>query len=125
MDSRASECRCYPWVVRCAHLENRVVILVDNSLPTPEALQGCHGGPSFNDFNVGSGEWKPCGEGCGMGGTTIFNPTFPDLPAAEAEFHRREEELILSSAPAAAQRIAHSVRSPRAAAESALERRRE
>jgi hypothetical protein len=83
-------CTCPPWVLRCAHLGNHVVVLADSTLlaPTKHFV--------LNRWGVADGVMHECSCGCGLrkfgrpGNATYSN----DLPAAEAEFRKREAALL-------------------------------
>ena len=90
-------CGCPEWVVRCAHFEGRIVFFAKRL----ETKHTC-GRIQFRSepYCVGTDSgWIPCEHvACPdvMGCDADFS-LFPNLPAAEAEFHRREQELIGSS----------------------------
>lgn len=83
-------CACPPWVVRCAHWDGRVLVLA------PLTMHPGH--QVLSPWAVWSGtEWFKHGLGCteciglfGEGATSQW----ASLPAAEAEFSRREAELL-------------------------------
>ena len=86
----ASECTvCPSWVVRCAHLGDQSVRLsVEDGSLVPSGHYASH------PIQVVIGKLMTCV--CG-GHTIVDGPPaqpFPDLPSAEAEFYRREEELL-------------------------------
>lgn len=93
--SDGRECQCPPWVVRCVHFAETLLVLADGK--TNLHPESCHKFAARNEPAVGLiEEWVAC-TGCGIplgSGTPFF---FPDLASAEAEFHKREQELLHAS----------------------------
>ena len=92
------ECGCPEWVVRCAHWDGQVLVLDETSEKQPGPRK--HAGFRTATFLVGT---HPERHKCDCCGTGVFMPSesqvffeTDDLPAAEAEFHRREQELVRS-----------------------------
>ncbi len=90
-------CQCPPWVLRCVHFEGQVLRLHD--LNVGMSLHDPH--CSRRNFPLSyavalGGELRPATCGCKL--DTCHDPTFRrmfrDLPAAEAEFERREALLV-------------------------------
>lgn len=94
MSSRADRdgCGCPPWVLRCAHWEGQILVM-----GPPPFDHNCCGRLTSAAFILGVGtKYVPCScAGCGFplldGGPA---EEFRDLPAAEAEFARREAVLL-------------------------------
>ncbi len=101
---RVSECTiCPDWVIRCAHLDGqqRFLILVDRR----EAVAEHGGNPYFVLTALGYSkheeeERELITTGIGLGMPPPDDQDFPDLPSAQAEFRRREEELLRPEQPA-------------------------
>jgi hypothetical protein len=90
-------CGCPPWAKQCVHFEGRIVCLHDEQVAANLHKPGCprrEYGQNPYAITTG-GSIEPYGCGCELDG--CWDPDtlshWPDLPDAEAEFHRREEEL--------------------------------
>ena len=89
---RASECSVCPApVVRCAHFEGQVVRL---AVHTKDNKLAGHVTMAPITLVVGTDSPAVCGIKHRVTNPHTFYEPFPDLPSAEAEFHRLEEELI-------------------------------
>ncbi|KKK89553.1 hypothetical protein LCGC14_2731950 [marine sediment metagenome] len=101
MAERESECPICPSFVRCAHYKDLALWLSDNA-----ASPAIPGHRSANTFCVSGPETPaPCRRSrCPghlvMGEWSSNAVEFPDLPAAEAEFSRREALLLGREVPA-------------------------
>lgn len=89
-------CGCPPWVLRCAHWEGRILVLADKRIS--RSLHVC--GMTFageEDFSVANRKpehWHPALCGCPLIHGYAIGTPFPNLPAAEAEFERRQLVLL-------------------------------
>ena len=90
------ECGCPQWVVRCAHLEGRVLALTDgyeskvaHSCDVFKDWEGSH--YSIGLSSLGYILCPDCEMKC-LNGSSDWHSS--DLPAAQAEFQRRELELL-------------------------------
>jgi hypothetical protein len=91
--SDGRECGCPSWVVRCAHWDGKILILIDGET-------GCcnkrHSGVVLWDRPI-----PPSRLGCWQcehkRGRTLTGGAIDARGAALAEFHRREQELIHAS----------------------------
>jgi hypothetical protein len=83
-------CGCPPWVLRCVHWDGQILHLVDLS----KHQQLCKGrkAPHGTSWSVGQGPLAHAPGHIVEGGRKGFLSN--DLPAAEAEFFRRERELL-------------------------------
>lgn len=82
-------CGCPPWVLRCAHWDQSVLVIVSDSL---FVTRRCDHGHMREGKEYGVGMLAPTRSGsCWKitGGTD-----YDDLPSAEAEFFRREAEML-------------------------------
>ena len=102
MGERQGECRvCSVHVIRCAHFAGQILWLTDGS------VHNC--GTILERFGVQLGdEIEPCSEGVSQGVSQgvshLWGWSRPfitdDLPAAEAEFAKREATLLGREVPA-------------------------
>ena len=86
---------CPPWVLRCAHWDGKVLAL---ALSTEDTNHIAPCGPMtclkiHVNTAVGYGPCESCGVPDRLHGITDFT-CHDDLPAAEAEFRRREATLL-------------------------------
>ena len=84
-------CGCPPWVVACAHFDERVLWLIDGNI---RCSAPCRMNHTHQDDYLIRGPGIPlldarCPDLVMPGQETIF----PALPSAQAEFARRAEEL--------------------------------
>lgn len=98
--SERDGCQCPPWVIRCVHFEGRILILAGHSNGDDNVGHTCGDtGMHFSPYELHLGlRWMACVRSDGCHAQTIdcrgeVCLSFPDLPAAEAEFERRAEEL--------------------------------
>ena len=89
------ECsQCPPWVKACVHWEGQILSLVDQESPTPSGLCDVHGAADSSGFAVCLGIQRGHCE-CGLAYTlSLEDHACPDLPAAEAEFRKRELAML-------------------------------
>jgi len=91
-------CGCPEWVRMCAHFEERRLALVDEmaAAKTHDCFLGNYLGGRFG-VSLGGDALVDCSE-CDNQVFAITTVSYlsSDLPAAEAEFHRREQELLRS-----------------------------
>jgi hypothetical protein len=87
-------CGCPPWV-RCVHFEGQVLTLRDNVAAKALHDASCISQGFVYPYSVAiGGTLRPagcCDMDCFWNSQDLID--CPDLPAAEAEFRRREEEL--------------------------------
>lgn len=89
-------CGCPAQVIRCAHWEGWILWLSPNGT---HSYSGAHSGPIYGRYTVWAGrvplEPLPCNVP-GHLALSIEGEGFDtdDLPAADAEFDRREAELL-------------------------------
>lgn len=98
-------CGCPPHVLRCAHWDGQILILVDTDSPGAAYFpHTCHGGASPWDrqgYSIHRGPQfvkcqrsDDCPALCLQCERQVCLGFGDDLAAAEAEFHRRELELL-------------------------------
>lgn len=98
------ECHCPPWVVRCAHVDDVSLALVDNSVTIPGC--SCEMGAEVSDFGVIKtlGRPVPCPlvKGCTAYGflepNVISDDVYPSHDEALAAFYAAEEALLRGDA---------------------------
>lgn len=90
------ECGCPPWALMCRHYDSSILTLVDNKAAEP-STHPSKGIFASVLFTVGHGDGMITCR-CGCGHAVYHNLSQPslhyDLPAAEAEFRRREAALL-------------------------------
>lgn len=88
------ECGCPEWVIRCAHFEGRIVHLGDSC----KTRHTCFTPERSERYTTGEiTAWVPCESGCPDvhdERSTRRYETFPDIQEANAEFDKREQELL-------------------------------
>lgn len=104
VEVRRSECPiCPPWVLRCVHFEGQILVLSANGsdpslwghtcaggdMPFMGEGYAVHQGPKFIHCSRGGDCLAICIDCEGR----VCSWFYDDLPAAEAEFERRAEEL--------------------------------
>ena len=93
------ECDCPPWVVRCVHIEDRILVMTDNSVAVPGCV--CANGSLTPDFGVmqakGPPQMCPNVAACNAWGFHSFNVDFAraGLARVEADAVFGEAESIL------------------------------
>lgn len=96
---RRRECTaCPPWVLRCAHWCGRLIVLTPTRLPVEEHRDPwCLRNTCEHPFHVNEAPDRrvPCAT-CGVPNRLLIESytCHDNIPAAEAEFHRRELALL-------------------------------
>ena len=88
-------CGCPAWVLRCLHWEGRILVLVDRKLVLSCSLAGNpQAGFACWDLAHFASKQRCCGRHYALLDRRNFKAYGIDLPAAEAEFARRERQLL-------------------------------
>jgi hypothetical protein len=93
-------CACPPWV-RCIHFDGVILGLSERDKISLPGCSDCGGGKERTNVAFGVHTFRepvqhcPCGYP-GWLSSQVVTPSmsFPDLPAAEAEFRRREAAML-------------------------------